>query len=246
MNDNIKELLDKFKIINKMGYVETKRKGTTGIGYTLESLLNKEEDSNSLPDINGIELKAKLEFTKTPISLFSMVPKGKEKPLLYLVENFGYTKKEDPKKLKRFYNNCYFDKIAKENKTIYAELKLNSNKIVLEIKEKRGIIINKELYWNIDEVYERLCKKLPYLALCTAYKKTILNKDYYYYNHITIYKLKNDKNLLIKLIKENKIRIDFQIELKKENDKKILVHRDSVFRINRESIKELFIEIKKT
>ncbi|MCA6072532.1 MAG: MvaI/BcnI family restriction endonuclease [Endomicrobium sp.] len=49
----IKEFVVKFKQIKKMGFIPTKRNGTTGIGYTLETLLGITENNIANPDIEG-------------------------------------------------------------------------------------------------------------------------------------------------------------------------------------------------
>jgi len=53
---NIPQLKEKLSDINRMGYVVSLRKGNTGIGYTLETLLGVAENNLRSPDL-GIELK---------------------------------------------------------------------------------------------------------------------------------------------------------------------------------------------
>lgn len=67
------ELLGKLRAIARMGWVASQRKGDTGIGFTLESLLGIPANSNRAPDYKGIELKAARSsggrnnlFAKTP------------------------------------------------------------------------------------------------------------------------------------------------------------------------------------
>ena len=47
-----------------MGFVKTLRKGPTGIGYTLETLLEIDENNISSPDFGEIELKAQRYINK--------------------------------------------------------------------------------------------------------------------------------------------------------------------------------------
>lgn len=42
---DISELKDKLSEINQMGYIVSKRKSNTGIGYTLETLLGLKENN---------------------------------------------------------------------------------------------------------------------------------------------------------------------------------------------------------
>ena len=63
MND-FYELYKNFMRIKKMGWIRTMRNGSTGVGYTFESLLNKNEVSFNVPDFGDIEIKTKRYFTK--------------------------------------------------------------------------------------------------------------------------------------------------------------------------------------
>ena len=51
-------LLEKLRVINRMGYVSTLRSGDTGVGYTLETLLGIFANSSKAPDYEGIEIKS--------------------------------------------------------------------------------------------------------------------------------------------------------------------------------------------
>lgn len=54
---DITELKEKLSDINGMGYIVSLRKGNTGIGYTLETLLGVVENNLRSPDLGTIELK---------------------------------------------------------------------------------------------------------------------------------------------------------------------------------------------
>ena len=54
---NIPQLKETLSDINRMGYVVSLRKGNTGIGYTLETLLGVAENNLRSPDLANIELK---------------------------------------------------------------------------------------------------------------------------------------------------------------------------------------------
>ena len=53
---NIPQLKETLSDINRRGYIVSLRKGNTGIGYTLETLLGVAENNLRSPDL-GIELK---------------------------------------------------------------------------------------------------------------------------------------------------------------------------------------------
>lgn len=74
MADNFNVLRQKFEEIKKMGWIKSGRKGYTGIGYTFEKLLGKDEDALCIPDYNGIEIKTHRKNSKSYITLFNYNP----------------------------------------------------------------------------------------------------------------------------------------------------------------------------
>ena len=64
MNTQLKKLYVTFLKIKNMGYIKTMRKGSTGVGYTFEKLLGKEEDNLPFPDYKGIEIKTVIYYYK--------------------------------------------------------------------------------------------------------------------------------------------------------------------------------------
>ena len=69
MKQSIIDLNKEFQRIKSMGLIESKRKGATGIGYTFECLLNKQEESFDIPDYKGIEIKTKYIYSRGKIWL---------------------------------------------------------------------------------------------------------------------------------------------------------------------------------
>lgn len=61
MTITLDEIKTKLSKIKKLGYVKSMRSGPTGIGYTLETLLEIRENNISTPDLGEIELKAQRE-----------------------------------------------------------------------------------------------------------------------------------------------------------------------------------------
>ncbi|MDF1812250.1 MAG: MvaI/BcnI family restriction endonuclease [Verrucomicrobiales bacterium] len=57
----VRIFLEKFDQLSARGFVPTLRSGSTGIGYTLETLLEIEENNSPLGDFMGMELKAHRE-----------------------------------------------------------------------------------------------------------------------------------------------------------------------------------------
>jgi len=90
------ELLDKIKFCTQGDWIKSKRKGPTGVGFTLETLLGISENNSQSPDYKGIELKAGRLNHKMPRSrttLFSKIPDWSKSACssgMLLLENYGY------------------------------------------------------------------------------------------------------------------------------------------------------------
>ena len=57
--ENIELLNNKFNSIKNMGWIQSIKKGSSGIGLTFEHLIGINENEFEIPDFNGIELKTK-------------------------------------------------------------------------------------------------------------------------------------------------------------------------------------------
>ena len=74
----LSEFLNKFDQIHSMGWVNSLRTGSTGIGYTFEALMGIKENNDRRADYNGIEIKCKQIkriSTSGKINLFQQAPK---------------------------------------------------------------------------------------------------------------------------------------------------------------------------
>ena len=89
----LSQLIDKLKQIKEKGFTATHRVNDTGIGKTLEDLLDVKENNLRLPDIGEIELKAKRIESQSMLTLAtkSPEPKGINKVLF---EKYKYLDKE--------------------------------------------------------------------------------------------------------------------------------------------------------
>lgn len=79
LDDALSDLLERFDAVNALDWIDSRRTGTTGIGYTFENLLGIEENNDQRADFRGIELKCKLKRDTGPaagkINLFQLAPR---------------------------------------------------------------------------------------------------------------------------------------------------------------------------
>lgn len=188
MTENYEELKKLFEKIKNSDWIESHRKGDTGIGKTFEDLLDKEEDNLALPDFKDIEVKSKRNESESMITLFTKSPNYPKGVNTVLRENFGSISEE--------YNNrkilhttigannfnshrSGFDfkiKIDKENK-----------KLILQVKEHAtNKIVYEEAYWSFDTINKALSTKLKYIALVGGDEKKENNVNYFRYTDIRL------------------------------------------------------------
>lgn len=60
-----------FRSLRKQGWVQSKRRGPTGIGHTLEQLIGLSENNIATPDLGRLELKARRINSSSMITLFT-------------------------------------------------------------------------------------------------------------------------------------------------------------------------------
>lgn len=241
MEKEINLLKEKFKEIKKQEFCESLRNGTTGIGYTFETLLGKKEDRSYKADFNGIEIKVKLGYSKYPFTLFTLAPKGYDYTIKHILDVYGYPDK-DIKEFKVFRANAYHNKnfIAANRYLLKLKVNYELERLQLIILDKFLNILDDSIYWDFDELKNRLFTKLKYLAFVKAYPYRINGETYYKYTNLTIYQLKSFEKFLY-LIEKDLIGVCFNIGTCKTNKNYGNIEdRGTAFKLNQENINELF------
>lgn len=217
MKEEIKELNEKIVKIKEQRWIKTKRKGTSGVGYTFEQLIGKEEENFPIPDYNSIEIKTSRRTSWGKIHLFHATPDGDYLfPIKDILEVLGYPDKDLPqyKVFNYTINAKTFTKIG-YNKKAKIIINRNKQKVYLSAKDKYNKDLNIKISWSFDMLKQRLILKLKYLAIIKAETKKINNIEYFKYNEIIFYKLKNFETF-INLIESGIINVTFMIGLYKK------------------------------
>ena len=195
---NLNTLITKLQAIKALGFVKTHRAHDTGIGKTLEDLLEIKENNLRLPDIGEIELKAKRVDSGSMLTLAtkSPLPRGVNK---ILFEKNKYLDREGHYNL---HSTVYGSRPNKQNLQIVFE----GDRLVL----KNGH--NIEAYWPVsifdDVLRSKSDKVLLVLAETEGERKTESEAFHYVEAHLlsqmNIEKFK-------KAIEEDKLKIDIRI-----------------------------------
>jgi hypothetical protein len=217
---NYNEFVEKINQIKKMGFVESKRSGDTGIGKTLEDMLGITENNIAGPDFDIYELKSGRKDSASMLTLFTKapMPKGANKSLL---ETFGYeqrTKKNRNQLPVTDYMNVqvHEHKVSTREKELHVTVdskSVNSVGLRLEIKDNRVYISNARnvlAYYDEITLREAFEKKYKKLILALASSKKEGGKEWFWFNEAYLLEGFSFEKFA-ELVKDGVIKLDLRI-----------------------------------
>jgi len=194
---SIEEFSEKFRIIKEKGFVPSLRKGPTGIGYTLETLLGIDENNDFSPDIEGAELKAHRANSQNLITLFTFNKKAWKMPPLEAVKQYGS-----------------LDRDGRQGLYYTMSLKPNSAGLFLDVQKNkiavRHITGNVVVEWSLETIAERFVNKLPSLIFVTAFTELRDGKEYFHFQRAQLMK-DTTPDLLCNQFKSENIVVDLRL-----------------------------------
>ncbi|GAB6013015.1 MvaI/BcnI family restriction endonuclease [Viscerimonas tarda] len=193
----IEEFTKKFKEIKDLGFVPTLRNGSTGIGYTLETMLGIKENNDAHPDIEGAELKAHRTKENTLITLFTFNNKAWKMPPLEAVKKYGSLDKEGRQGL-------YYTMSLKPNS---AGLFLDVQKTEISVRHISGEIV---ATWQLHDLAERFVQKIPALLFVSAFTEERDGMEYFHFSRAQLMK-GTSPELLADQFKAENILVDLRL-----------------------------------
>ena len=170
----IQTLQKKLRKIKALGFVKTHRKGDTGVGKTLEDLLEIKENNIPLPDIGeNAELKAYRKKAVSMLTLFTLEPRprGGDRDRM-LLDNFGYSKRKNER-----------------SKELYSTLscrRYNNQGLKIRIEKDKVCIVGKSkrlgIHWTMEDLQNKFKAKIPALVYVLAEQKQIRNNECFHFN----------------------------------------------------------------
>jgi len=193
----IKEFAVKFKEIKKKGFIPSMRKGATGIGYTLETLLNIGENNDAHPDIEGAELKAHRTKGNSLITLFTFNNKVWQMPPLEAVKKYGSLDKDGRQGL-------YYTMSLKPNS---AGLFLDVQEAEISVRHISGEVI---ATWQLQTLADRFIQKIPALLFVSTFTEERDDIEYFHYYRAQLMK-GTSPELLADQFREENILVDLRL-----------------------------------
>lgn len=208
----------KIEQIKEMGFVQSHRRGSTGIGKTLEDLLGITENNIAGPDFSVFELKAARKNSSSMLTLFTKapMPNGVNKKLL---EVFGYLQRKRPidhKQLSLTGEEIGNSNIPLRDKELHSTVdskKPNAQDLKLEIKGDRLYFGNSkgvEAYYDNTTLRKAFEKKYHKLIYVLAEHKRERGKEYFWFNETYLLDGFSFERFS-ELVKEGKLKVDIRI-----------------------------------
>lgn len=230
---SLHELKEKLAGIKSRGFIETKRKGNTGVGYTLETLLEIEENNDAGADIEGdIELKAKRKDGSARITGFCQNPiwivKSRD-----IVRKYGRPDRSNPERV-NFYPSLRCGSLSPQGLSLAIE---GSN---LYLKGGEGEYLAE---WHLEVIRFRFRQKHPNLVLVLAEReKQRGSLERFHYNE-AYYCTGLGTDKIAKLIKDGKIVVEPRMYLNQITGK--LRDRGVAFRLSEKWMMNLFDKVER-
>jgi hypothetical protein len=201
-------LINEFKKIAKMGWIENTRNGNSGgVGNTLEDLLGIEENNLPIPNAAEWELKAQRLDTSSLTTLFHMEPSPRAVKFVpkVLLLNYGWKHEEAGEKYpdsemsfrQTIHGNSASDrgfivKIDKKNRKVlisfdYANVADRHSEWLRTVTQNIGLAeLNPQPYWGFDDLAHKAGTKLLNCFYVQAEVKKDGGKEFYRYSKVTM------------------------------------------------------------
>jgi hypothetical protein len=223
---SLAHLYSSFKKIAELGYVQSMRPGSTGIGYTLETLLGIKENSDSSPDLGTHELKTTRKKSNTLQTLFTYATtknwKLSKREVIY---RYGTISRKGD-------NFNAYNSIGKEP---------NKNGFYYETTEDYLVVKNRDveiLRWTWEELGHKFENKFPACIKVFANSKLVNRNEYFHYNEVYNY-TNADKSKFKNLFVIDKISIDLRLKVS-SRDLVRVIDKGTAFRIKEQNMEDLF------
>jgi hypothetical protein len=206
MINTLDDFITEFKRIKSMGWIKTHRSGNTGIGKTLEDLLNIPENNLQEPDFGEYELKSCRKNSRSMLTIITKSPLP-AKSNTYLRMKYGYSSdayNNNEKVLHATLNAINFTRIA--NTGYELKVSYDDEKIFLE---SRTEIEN--VYWPKDELKRKFESKIKNKLIYVKAESKYSGKDeeFYFDEAYLVYGFSYER--LVDLLEQGKIYVDLRI-----------------------------------
>ena len=222
---NLKEIKNRLISLKNKGFVPSRRKGSGGVGHTLEQELGLTESNLAIPDIGGrVELKPTRKRSNSMITLFTLEGAWKLHQRK-VIEQYGYIDGQNRQAL--------------QSRVSYSQCNSRNLKITLD-KNQQEIHLSHNLEnlatWDIYKVIGKFTSKLENLLIVSADTQRVHGKEKFLFNEAYLLKRISSKCIL-KAFENSQIVIELRMHLKNTGSVR---NHGTAFRIKERDIIDLY------
>lgn len=206
MINNLNDFIAKYKEIKDQGWIQTHRIGPTGIGKTLEDLLEIPENNYNLPDFGDYELKSCRIGSQNMLTMFTKAPKP-YRANSYLLNTFGYFSPNYLIPRKVIHETLSANKFTSISDTGH-QLKINYNSEKIFIESENDEL---NIFWDHNELRNAFNRKFKNkLVYAKAYSRGYGFNEEFYFSEA--YEMSGfSYEAMINLLEQGSILIDIRI-----------------------------------
>lgn len=226
------EFLKRFDRLTERGFVKTLRPGSTGIGYTLETLLQIKENNSPRGDLLGMEIKAYRDGE----TRFD----DQHKMNLFLKEPEWLDSKTSAERIRDY---GYIDDNGRQAWYQSVTIKPNSTGLRLVVDREAGYVLFLRGSiaigrWKFDVLQKRLTEKLSEAVFVAAQTRGTGADEEFHFRTVT-YCAKPDVKALLKLIEAGDVILELRMHLKPTGGAR---NHGTAFRLKKHRLKDLFAQ----
>ncbi len=199
------EIKNRLSALKGKGFVPSRRKGPTGVGYTLEQELNLNENNLAIPDIGGrVELKGVRKSSTSMITLFTFNRAVWKLNQKMIIEKYGYL---DEKNRQSLYSTVFCGQ--KNSQNLILDLDKSENKV--HLLHNSGVLLGT---WSVYTLVGKFITKLerPLIVLADNRISGITGKEEFYFSEA--YLLGNPSpNDFLRAFENAQIAIDIRMHI---------------------------------
>ena len=224
---NLKEIKKRLISLKNKGFAPSKRKGSGGVGYTLEQELGLTESNLAIPDIGGrVELKATRKNSNSLITLFTFNRAVWQLHPREIIKKYGYIDEEKRQALKSTVS-------CSQHNSQNLKIKLDKTQQKIYLYHN---LENLLATWSIYTIIGKFISKLENLLIVFANTQSVSRKEFFLFNEAYLLR-EPSPECFLKAFENSQIAIDLRMPLKPEGGVR---NRGTAFRIKESDIIHLY------
>lgn len=205
-------IIERFREVERLGFVPSNRSHNTGIGKTFEDYIGVVENNIDEPDLFGFEIKSHRELATSYVTLFTKAPNFPKRANTYLKDRYGVSYPYNAE-LKKLHVSMFASKYTLAYEMYNFRLINDSENEVVKIgifNPANNQLIDDSVGYTYECLEQILKKKLKNLFYVSAETAIIEMKEHFHFNRAEIF-MNPSLNRLLKLIDDGVIMYDIRI-----------------------------------